>query len=283
MQSSRLAPTACVSLAETHALLGEYDYLPVGTSLPEARTAATRALAMGARGEAYVSLAEAKLYCDWDLPGAEKEYHRAMALEPRYATTHHWYGWYLVTRGRYTEGLAALRHAHSLDPQSLIVTVDLGWALMCAEDYDRAIEHLRYAGSMDPTFFLAPYSLAVAYILQLRYEDALTELRHAERIENNAQVVAHMGFVMGALGRQAEARDRLAELRRRSKREYVSPYLISLVHAGLGEAPQALTWLTRAVQERSASLLWPGVKVIRAHIGPMPGVDRLLGDSGFPS
>lgn len=282
VSSERLTALAWLGLAEAYALLGEYDYMPVRASLQEARAAATQALATGARGEAYTALAEAKLYCDWDLPGAEEDYGRALALEPRYATTHHWYGWYLVTRGRFDEGLAALHNAHSLDPHSLIVTSDLGWGLMCAGQFERSFEHLTHAKLMDRTFFLAPYYLAIGFIMRREYEAALEELREAAEIERNAQVVAYMGFALAMIGRADDAREHLRELQKMARSEYVSPYLISLVHAGLGEPSRALHWLAKAVNERAASLMWPGVDVLRSQVVPTAELDRLLGRSGFP-
>lgn len=274
---------AQVGLAEAYTLLGEFDYMSAPQALAKARAAAQEALALGLRGEPYTSLAEARFYCDWDSPGAEREYRRAIALEPRYATAHHWYGWYLVTQRRFDDGFEELQVAHELDPLSLIITTDLGWALMCAEDYDRAVEHLQHAASLDPTFFFAPYYLGLAYSLQGKYEDAIRELHKAELIEDNPQVGAQLGFAYGVIGRPDIARERLRWLEARARYEYVSPYLMALIHAGIDDQEHALGWFTRAVGERSASLLWPGTKLIRPQLRSTPGIDRLLESSGFPS
>lgn len=274
---------AQVGLAEAYTLLGEFDYMAAPQALAKARAAAEQALAVGMRGEPYTSLAEARFYCDWDSSGAEQEYRRAIALEPRYATAHHWYGWYLVTQRRFDDGFEELQCAHELDPLSLIITTDLGWALMCAEDYDRAVEHLRHAASLDPTFFFAPYYLGLAYSLQGKYEEAIREFHKAELIEDNPQVVAQVGFAYGVLGRPEIARERLRWLEARGRHEYVSPYLIALIHAGIDDQENALGWFARAVGERSASLLWPGTKLIRSQLRATPRIDRLLESSGFPS
>jgi DNA-binding winged helix-turn-helix (wHTH) protein/tetratricopeptide (TPR) repeat protein len=281
-QEPSLAGLAHVGLAEAYTLLGEYDYVPAQQALATARIAAQKALAMGLGGQAHTSLAEARLYCDWDPAGAEREYQRAIALEPQYVTAHHWYGWYLVTQGRFDEGLSELQCAHELDPLSLAVATDLGWALMCAEEYDGAIEHLRHAADMDPTFFLAPYYLGLTHGLQGDAEAAIRELQNAEAIEDNPQVVGQLGFAYASVGRMDQAKRRLRRLEARSPREYVSPYLIALLHAGLEDQDCAFGWFTRAVSERSASLLWPGTKQLQSRFGAGSRLDRLLSDSGLP-
>ncbi|MPZ18287.1 MAG: tetratricopeptide repeat protein [Luteitalea sp.] len=153
---------------------------------------------------------------------------------------------------------------------------------MSADEYHRAVPQLQHAASMDPTFFFAPYYLGLAYSLQGRYEAAIGEFRKAEQIEPNAQVAGQLGFLYGVTGRRNQAVARLRRLEARSQKDYVSPYLISLVHAGLDEQDLALGWFARAIRERSASLLWPGAKLISRHLRVGTRLARLLDASGIP-
>src|SRR5438128_4484919 len=90
--------------------------------------------------EAHTSLALILDLYDWSWASAETEYLRALALNPGYATAHHWYAWHLIVLGRNSEGIAELKRAESLDPLSLIIGADLADALCIAQRYDEALE-----------------------------------------------------------------------------------------------------------------------------------------------
>jgi tetratricopeptide (TPR) repeat protein len=134
---------AYAGLADSYALSGDWEYgilSPQDASL-EAKAAATKALALDdTLGEAHTSRAFALDLYDWDWSSAEMEYRRAIALNPGYATAHHWYAWHLMVTGHTDEGILESRKAESLDPLSLIIRADLADALCIARRYDESVQ-----------------------------------------------------------------------------------------------------------------------------------------------
>src|SRR5262249_2616452 len=126
-------------LADTYALLGDWQYgvMTAKEALPKAKAAATRALELdNTLGEAHNSLAFVLDGFDWDFAAAEKEFQRALELNPGYATAHHWYAWHLSLMGRNREAIDEMKKAQNLDPLSLIINADLAELLLIAHSYD---------------------------------------------------------------------------------------------------------------------------------------------------
>jgi tetratricopeptide (TPR) repeat protein len=138
--------------------LGDWQYAVMAPkeALPRAKAAAIKALELDSTlSEAHTSLAFCLDGFDWDLESGEREFRRAIELNPGYATAHHWYTWHLSLLGRYNEAIAEMRKAKSLDPLSLIINADLAELLLIARRYDQSIEQSRKTIEMDPRF---PYS-----------------------------------------------------------------------------------------------------------------------------
>ncbi len=138
---------------------------PPKEEMPKAKAAATKALQLDdTLAEAHTSLAAVLARYDWDWPGAEKEFKRAIELNPRYAVAHEWYAaWYLVPMGRLQEAIAEEKRAQELDPVSLIINFELGIVLHYAREYDQAIEQFRKTLELNPNFPQAQTYVAVAY------------------------------------------------------------------------------------------------------------------------
>lgn len=143
--------------------------------MPKAKAAATKALQLDdTLAEAHTSLAAVLARYDWDWPGAEKEFKRAIELNPRYAVAHEWYAaWYLVPMGRLQEAIAEEKRAQELDPVSLIINFELGIVLYYAREYDQAIEQFRKTLELNPNFPQAQTYVAVAYGQKGMYEQAV--------------------------------------------------------------------------------------------------------------
>jgi len=157
---------AYTGLADSYALSGDWEYgiLSPQDAFPKAKAAATNALALDDNlADAHTSLAFILDLYEWDWASAEKQYQRAIALYPGYATAHHWYAWHLIVTGRTSEGIAQLRTAESLDPLSLIISADLADALCIAHLYDESVQQSRRTLEMDPNFAIARYELGQAY------------------------------------------------------------------------------------------------------------------------
>src|SRR5262249_12838881 len=144
---------AYAGLADSYALLPGYSGRPQTEFIPKARTAALKALEIDQNlPEAHTALALIVQNYDWDWQTTEKEFRRAIELNPNYATAHHWYAEHLMWRGRFDEALKESERARQLDPLSLIIAADNSAIFFFSRQYDRAIEKWRSVLEMDPDF-----------------------------------------------------------------------------------------------------------------------------------
>jgi TolB-like protein/Tfp pilus assembly protein PilF len=243
-------------LADSYASLGASSVvggLPPRQAMPEAKAAAVKALQIDGRSaEAHTSLAIVHLLYEWDLSASEKEFRRAIELDPNYTTAHHWYSHCLLPLGRTDESLAESKRALELEPLQLVVGIHLGWHYLYARQYDRALEQFRKTLELDPAFPQAQRYAAWAYLQKGMHPEAIAALRAAlNSRERDSEIQGELGHVLAVAGRRAEALATLDRLRHLSATSYVSPYSVALVHAGLGDRDQAFAWLEKAYAERS--------------------------------
>jgi TolB-like protein/DNA-binding winged helix-turn-helix (wHTH) protein len=248
-------------LADCYSLLGASSIvggLPPRQAMPEAKAAALKALQIdGTLAEAHNSLAMVHLLYDWDLAASEKEFRRALDLDPDYTTAHHLYSHTLIVLGRTDESLAESKRALELEPLNLAIGGHLGWHYLYARQYDQAIEQFRKTLELDPAFPQVQRLAAWAYLQKGMREEAIASLRAAlGRLGRNPEVEGELGHALGVAGRRAEALAMLEGLRQLSSTRYVSPYSVALVHAGLGDRDQALSSLEKAYVERSDYMVY---------------------------
>jgi serine/threonine-protein kinase len=228
--------------------------------MPKARAAAMRALELDETlSDAHTSLARVLAVYDWDWTGAEKEFKRAIELNPRDALAHQWYGGYFELMGRPDEALAERKKALELDPLSLSTNSELGLAFYFARDYDKAIQQFRLTLELDPDFPLATAQLPATYELKGMYDQAIAgfkKLATQRGDTRGSNSLAGLGHAYAMSGRKAEARVVLDELKQRSQKEYVPAISIALVYAGLGEKDQAFIWLEKAYEEHAFKIAW---------------------------
>jgi TolB-like protein/DNA-binding winged helix-turn-helix (wHTH) protein/Flp pilus assembly protein TadD len=240
-------------LADSYALLGDWEYgvLSPQDAFPKAKAAATKALALDEKlGEAHTSLAFTLDLYDWDWKTAEKEYQRAIALNPGYATTHHWYAWHLIVMGRNDEGIAELRKAQSLDPLSLIISADLADALCIAHRYDESVQQSRKTIDMDPNFAVAHYQLGQAFEQKRMHDEAIGEFQRAIELSGRSTTFnSNLAYSYAASGRREEAMRIVKELEDQSPQSSTDAH-IALIYVGLGDMVQAMIWLNKAYQAR---------------------------------
>jgi TolB-like protein/DNA-binding winged helix-turn-helix (wHTH) protein/Flp pilus assembly protein TadD len=257
-------------LADTYALLGDWQYavMTPKEALPKAKAAAIKALELDSSlGEAHNSLAFCLDGFEWDFPAAEKEFQRAIELNPGYATAHHWYAWHLSLLGRYDEAIAEMKKAENLDPLSLIINADLAEILLLAHSYDESIRQSRKTIEMDPNFALAHNQLGQAYLQKQMRDEAITELQKAVQLSAGSPTcMANLARAYAASGRKSEAAKLLNDLKKRSNSTYSRAPEIAMIYAALGERDQAMLWLEKGYEERfnPGVLLRPGFDPLRA-------------------
>jgi tetratricopeptide (TPR) repeat protein len=251
---------AYVGLADCYSLLSLYSALTPKEAFPKAKAAALKALEIDdTLAEAYTSLGVIKVFYEWDWAGAEREFERALALNPGYADVHQRYGLYLVAMGRFREAAEEFKCAQELDPLSLITITMAGYPFYYGREYDRAVKQFRKALEMDPNFSMAHFRLALAYEQKGLYEKAIAELETSKTLSDDRDVIAALSHVYALMGRREKAESALAELQDRASQTYVSSYNLAAIYTALGEKDLALEWLERACDERSYWLIYLGV------------------------
>jgi len=196
------------------------------------------------------------MYADWDWPGAEAEYKRAIALNPSYATAHHWYGLHLAFRGKTQEARQELERARELDPFSPIIRLNLAWVQFSAGDNDALIAASQKELASDSSFWDAYWDLGSAYVQKGELEKGITALEKAvELSHNSAATVSALGYALGRAGKRHEAEQVLRKLHQRAQHEPVAAEEIALVYVGLGDNNNALLWLEKAYRAQSKGLV----------------------------
>jgi len=251
---------AYAGLADTFALMSTWGVVPQQEFMPKARSAALQALGIDERSaEAHTSLGLIAEAYDYDWPKAEKEFRRAIELDPHYATAHHWYAEYLSWQGRVDEALAEAEHARQLDPLSLIIAVDQGAIYYRARQYDRAIAQARAILEMDPQLPGARNLLFVCLLQEGKFTEALDQLDLSLPPDspwywaNRAYLEAHWGRATEARHAQAKLEEFAPKLGAHLAWAYV------LAYADTERKDQIITSLDEAVAQHSYN--FAGLKV----------------------
>jgi TolB-like protein/DNA-binding winged helix-turn-helix (wHTH) protein/Tfp pilus assembly protein PilF len=251
-------------LADTYALLGDWQYavMTPKEAMPRANAAAKKALELDdSLGEAHASLAFCLDSFDWDFEAADREFRRAIELNPGYATAHHWYSWHLALLGRNSEAIAEMTKAENLDPLSLIINHDLAELFLIAHFSDESTEQSRKTIEMDPGFALAHNQLALVYLERHMIVEAIAELEKAIQLSGGSPTcIANLARAYAASGRRAEAVGLLNDLKKRSAPGNAYASEIAMIYAALGDKDQAMGWLEKAYEQRfnPSVLLRPG-------------------------
>ncbi|MEO8679883.1 MAG: winged helix-turn-helix domain-containing protein [Vicinamibacterales bacterium] len=260
---------AYAGLADSYASLGLWG-LPGREALAKAKAAAEKAVALRETlADGHASKAFIAMSYEWDWETAEREFLRALELNPSYAHAHHRYGYLLMLRGRSEQSAAELRQAQELDPLSMVINANIGFRLYLMRQYDAALAHWDKNLEMDPDFPLLHGYKACALTMQEKYPEALAEL---ERAIGTPGVIAARGYIYGRMGRKQEARKQLEALLELRKTTFVPAFYVALLYTGVGDKDQAFAWLDRAIEERSGYLM-------EIHVDPM--FDTLHSDARF--
>jgi TolB-like protein/DNA-binding winged helix-turn-helix (wHTH) protein/Flp pilus assembly protein TadD len=241
-------------LADTYALLGDWQYsvMTPKEAMPLALSAARRALELDdSLAEAHASLGFCLEGFNWDFAAADKEFQRAIELNPGYATAHHWYAWHLSLIGQNREAIAEMKKAQSLDPVSPVVNADLAELLLISHLPDESIEQSRKTIGMNPGFAFAHNQLALAYIQKQMFDEAIVELNEAIKlIGDNPIFLANLARAYAESNRRENAAKLLDNLKRRSVPSSPLVTEIAMIYTALGDKDQAMAWLEKGYEER---------------------------------
>jgi serine/threonine protein kinase/tetratricopeptide (TPR) repeat protein len=243
---------AYVGLADAYLVLPQYGTMAQSEAAPRAREAVTKALEIDRDlAEAHASLGLLKESFDWDWPGAEREYRRAIELNSNYPTTHRWYSQFLCEMKRSDEAIKESGLALKLDPLSPLTNNQVAWTLLAAGEYGSAVEQWKRTLGLDPNLLEAHLWLSKAYWTRGLYSEAISEAQKAVSYSGGTpRYVAGIGYALAAAGKRAEAHNIIDQLVRTSKSVSVSPYYIAGIYSTLGEREQAFEWLEKAYQVR---------------------------------
>lgn len=242
---------AYAGLAETYAVAPGWGMGSTKELSPKAITYAKSALELDQRmAQAHAAMGVAIFSSQFDRKTAEREYKRAIELNPNYATGHHWYGDFLSVIGRNKAFLAEEKKALELDPLALPINANYAFALILNEQYDQALEQLNKIKDMDPSYCGAYINTALAYRLTGKMKEAVAEL-HKPQVKNcgGSWELSELGYTYAIAGDISEAEKIVLEIEEQSKTRYISPQFNAVIYLGLGKKDRALAMFEKGFQE----------------------------------
>ncbi|MEJ2187215.1 MAG: protein kinase [Gemmatimonadota bacterium] len=258
-------------------------FITASAARPRAQEAAERAVQLdSSSAEAHASLATFKLFYEHDWAGSEREFKRAIVLNPNYAFAYDQYAMLLALTGRFDESIAQSRKAIALDPLSPQVLIDASVAPLFKGDSAMARDMARRAAQLDPTFF---FPAAVEGLIPLEagnYRDAIPALARATKMDAPPFVTAYLALAHGAAGDRAAAMADLEALRTMAGDRPVLPFNLALVYLGLGDKDRAITYLEQARAADSQMIGWLGYDPMFDSLRTEPRFIALLEELKFP-
>jgi serine/threonine-protein kinase len=264
-----------IGLAEAKGFLGQVVPLPPRQFMPEVKRLVLQALERDeAFAEAHSALGQVLLLYDWDWPSANREFRRAIELNPNSAMATLWYAQSLSYVGRHREAVSESERAVRLNPTLPFIRDNLAYRLYYAHRYRQSLEEAERALELDPKHWAGHLAAAMALTALGRHTEAVAFYRSALDFSGNSTwPLARMGYAHGVAGETSRATDVLDSLRGRANSGYVPSAYFALVYAGLNDAHQAMTWLQAAFDERDFNVIW--------FLGGDPAFDALASDSRF--
>src|SRR5262249_35982827 len=234
-------------------------HFPPGENIRQSRAAAEKALAIDETlGEAHTSLGRILWQRDWNWRDAEREFKRAIELDPGNAFAHRIYAYYLVSMGQFDQSVAEYKQAQQLDPLSLIINLNVGTELYFAGETDAALEQTRKTQEMDPNFVETYHQFGMVYAEKGMYAEAIAELNKAAHSSGmlSSTDISLIGYNYALWGKRDEAVKRLDELKELSKRRRFPARDMAIIYTGLGDKDQAFKWLRQACEERNGLIVY---------------------------
>ena len=246
---------AYAGLADCYAILPEYAGTPASESLPQAKAYAERAIAIDDQlGEPHATLGIVYVQM-WQWENAEREYKRAIEINPNYATAYHWYSILLKNQGRYDEAAKIIMRAGEIDPLSPSIGVNISMIYQLQNNHDVSIKKSLKVIELDPNYGRGYEYLGLSYLKVGRKEEAVSTMEKAVELTNRQNVVlSELGFVYGAVGKRTEAMAVAKELEDKYARKAAAGHEVAAVYSGLGDKDKAFEWLEKDFQNRDSRL-----------------------------
>lgn len=271
---------AYAGLADAYVRLGGgFGYALESDVFPKAEAAAIKALEIDdTLVEAHAAFGSVKALYKWDWTGSEREFKRAIALDPRNAHAHNRYAQLLTWTGRVDEGITENKRAQDLDPLSPMIAGDLGYEYMVAQRYDDSILQCKKAIDLEPSAMWLHAMLAWAYARKGDYVQAISEheklgSQGQEVSAENQLTASGLGWIYAIAGKRRDAERVIEQFNSLSSTTTVDPYWVAAIYAGLGNRNRAFELLEESYRQHSANL---------AYIKPDPFWDNLRSDSRYP-
>lgn len=272
-------------LSDAYGLLGHYGVLaPAEVWTRAASNAAWAVLQDENSAEAHTSLAHVKATQDWDWLGAEREFLRALALDPRYPTAHHWYAVScLAPMGRLDQACEELMLAQALDPISSIIARDLARIYYYKQDYEAGLEQCDHAIELNPHFSPAYWILGLVQEQRGEFDESAAAFQRAIQLSPRSPLMqAALGRTLALSGKQGEALRILRELHELAEKRYVSPFELASLHFALAQADEGFQWLAKAFQDRCFELISLRVDPRWESLRGNPQFQKLFDQLGLP-
>jgi len=247
---------AYAGIADSYVMLACRGMMPAKETFRKAKTAARKALDLESElGEAHGSLAHVRLH-DWDWQGLEKDFQRALELNPAQAIVYYWYGEFLMSMGRPEEAIAMTQKAYQIDPLSAVVGSSLAMILYLARRYDQAAAVLQKAHEISPDHFLPHMRMGLVRLQQHKYDNAIRELEIAVLLaDKSTETLAALAMTYAAARKTKHAQGIIDELEKVSRTRYVLPYNIAKIYAAAGNKESVFEWLEKAYNEGNPDLI----------------------------
>jgi serine/threonine-protein kinase len=247
---------AYAALADSYVISSNYTGARPAETMPQAKAYAKKSIELdGTLAEPHAALAMVTWNFEWDKTGAEREYKRAIELNPNYPTAHHWYSRFLRSLGRQDEAFGEIKRAAELDPLSLIFLNNIAEIYLDRGDLNASFNTCQRMIELDPNFWPAHSLLGIVHVKQGRFTEAKAEALKAVELSNRSSgSLALLGYVIARSGRRDEAQSVISELEKKFAEKTADARDLAIVYAGLNDKDKAFEWLEKAYQYRGFQL-----------------------------
>jgi len=247
---------AYAALADSYVISSNYTGARPAETMPQAKAYAKKSIEIdGTLAEPHAALAMVTWYFEWDKNGAEREFKKAIELNPNYPTAHHWYSRFLRGVGRQDEAFSEIKRAAELDPLSLIFLNNIAEIYLDRGDLNASFNTCQRMNELDPGFWSAHSVLGIIFVKQGRFTEAKAEAQKAVELSNRSGgSLALLGYVIARSGRRDEAQSVITELEKKFAEKTADARDLAIVYAGLNDKDKAFEWLEKAYQYRSFQL-----------------------------